>query len=870
MPSIPYSDLKQNNCIVEVIGNFVKLEKHGGEYLGLCPFHNEKTPSLNVNKTKQIFKCFGCGAGGDVFDFLVKHGQTHAEAAEYLTSGGNFGLGVVEKKDLPKRPPRVVWAQLIPNDHAPQPNFNHYKFGTPSKVWAYKTAQGAVIGFACRFDHADGSKDVLPLIFATDGKRYVWRFQAFDRPRPLFNLDRVARAAVVVLVEGEKCAEKLQALYPGDSHAFASWLGGTKAVAYTDFSPLAGKVVVFWPDNDMVGRKAMSDIFETVKDQIKAAKFVHVPSGLPKGWDGADVDFTAEELSLWLRQNMHDDIFKIEDETEEPKAIEPEPVEAAPNVPEPPKFTQKKQDPTDNPYFKVLGFETDDTGPVFVFFNKRLNCIQRVSSGGLSKTFFELLAPETLWRLIIGDDFKTPHQVQWVIETSGARGMFNDTNIRGRGAWFDEGRSVLHVGDRLLVDGEEIGLGDLVTKYTYPGGQEMEYEAVAPLPATKAVGLIKLLANISWEREVSATLLAGWCVLAPICGALDWRPHIWITGPAGTGKSWVFQNVVSRIVGNFAVRAQGDTTEAGIRQTLGSDARPVIFDEAEGEDRKSQDRIQSVLNLMRASSSADGGETIKGSAGGQSKTYKARACFAFASIGVPIAQQSDRTRITMLTLRRSEMKGDAWENFSALFLEIVDEEFILALRSRTIGMIPIIKKNCKVFAKAAATVLGSQRAGDQAGVLLAGAYSLESDGLISYDEALAKVNSHNWNEERGLDTTRDEMRLLALLMDYLVRTDSGDTRSIAELVAIATQRRKDFMSPEAAEQKLAQNGFRTDGEFLLVSNSNSQIKKILDNSPWSREHHRILARIEGATLADSIRFSGPATRAVAVPLKYIL
>ena len=51
--------------IEDVVGSFVELRKRGVNYIGLCPFHNEKTPSFNVNPAKGIFKCFGCGEGGD-------------------------------------------------------------------------------------------------------------------------------------------------------------------------------------------------------------------------------------------------------------------------------------------------------------------------------------------------------------------------------------------------------------------------------------------------------------------------------------------------------------------------------------------------------------------------------------------------------------------------------------------------------------------------------------------------------------------------------------------------------------------------------------------------------------------------------------
>ena len=72
--------IKNSLDIVETISKYVVLKKSGHNYMGLCPFHNEKTPSFVVTPSKQIFKCFGCGAGGDVLSFLMKyHNQNFSE-----------------------------------------------------------------------------------------------------------------------------------------------------------------------------------------------------------------------------------------------------------------------------------------------------------------------------------------------------------------------------------------------------------------------------------------------------------------------------------------------------------------------------------------------------------------------------------------------------------------------------------------------------------------------------------------------------------------------------------------------------------------------------------------------------------------------
>lgn len=84
--------------IVEVIGQYVKLKKNGRNYKGLCPFHGEKTPSFMVQPEKQIFHCFGCSAGGDVFGFIMKHENlSFPEAIRQLADRAGIALPKWEK-----------------------------------------------------------------------------------------------------------------------------------------------------------------------------------------------------------------------------------------------------------------------------------------------------------------------------------------------------------------------------------------------------------------------------------------------------------------------------------------------------------------------------------------------------------------------------------------------------------------------------------------------------------------------------------------------------------------------------------------------------------------------------------------------------
>lgn len=81
-------EVRQRNDIVDIISSYVNLKRSGSNYVGLCPFHNEKTASFSVSGNKQMYYCFGCGAGGNVFTFLMEYENlTFPEALARWQSG---------------------------------------------------------------------------------------------------------------------------------------------------------------------------------------------------------------------------------------------------------------------------------------------------------------------------------------------------------------------------------------------------------------------------------------------------------------------------------------------------------------------------------------------------------------------------------------------------------------------------------------------------------------------------------------------------------------------------------------------------------------------------------------------------------------
>lgn len=86
-------EVRGRSDIVDVISGYVRLTRKGSSYFGLCPFHNEKSPSFSVSGSKQMFYCFGCGEGGNVFSFIMKYeNYTFPEAVKLLADRAGVQL----------------------------------------------------------------------------------------------------------------------------------------------------------------------------------------------------------------------------------------------------------------------------------------------------------------------------------------------------------------------------------------------------------------------------------------------------------------------------------------------------------------------------------------------------------------------------------------------------------------------------------------------------------------------------------------------------------------------------------------------------------------------------------------------------------
>lgn len=231
-----------------------------------------------------------------------------------------------------------------------------------------------------------------------------------------------------------------------------------------------------------------------------------------------------------------------------------------------------------------------------------------------------------------------------LIERCHKKGIFDPKKVRGIGVWKDGANYVINDGSKVINENKN-------TTFQYQKTIQTDYSFDYFEDPKEVLHLLDAFKRLRFKNENDFFYLASFVMQSFIFPILDWRFHIWVTGTAGTGKSTVLKWLNSLSMKGLLT---DNATEAGIRQTIQSNAMTVVFDESEATNH----RTEQVIELARQMSSNGEFETVRGSVSGNSINYNTQCVLCFGSIQIPILDQADRTRIFTVELDSVQAQSD--------------------------------------------------------------------------------------------------------------------------------------------------------------------------------------------------------------------
>ena len=749
---------------------------------------------------------------------------------------------------------------VLDGDHPPLPAGSPYAYSPSQRV--------------SRLDRPGGK-----VFYANHRTDEGWQRGAGPDPWPMYQWPALLQASGrwLIELEGEKCADLviaagfLATTQPGHAHRTAQILERYRALRQAG---VAG--IVYISDHDEQGLKRALQVIKAATET--ALPLLHLPAAelwaaLPAGGSIDDAPGSIQErISVILRA------ARAAHRWMNHAAVDCSAAPAIPGLTPGATAAPRAAHATGERPFLCLGFDGDG----YYYQPRSTGQVVRLASSSHGGMNLCRLAPIAYWETL----FPSKTGVNWTAAASdlftqqAAVGIFDLECLRGRGAWADEGQSVLHLGDRLVVDGRSQPITQpFRSRFHYQRGAAIHGPGDAtPMSDQEAFVVLSIAERFHWDIPASSLLLAGWVALAPISGALSWRPHLWLTAAAGSGKSTLLERFVGVLLGDFALPVVGNTTEAFIRQALRSDALPVVIDEAESNEKADQQRIQQILALARYASSETRASIGKGSAAGEVQRFRVRSMFLLSSVSTALRQGADRRRFSQLTLRTPDhlqppARQRHWDELDRDLEEQITAETGRRLIARTVVLIPMIRQAVRVFSRVAAAHFGSQHQGDQYGTLLAGAWALQSSEVPTAEQAQALIAGSDWSTFQQSIGLPDERRCLNRILQFELRVETEDrihTRNVGELVeTVVTPGGLDPVSARHAEDILSRHGMRIQEGHLLVSNTAEAIARILDGTPWASSWSTILSRLPGAQpTTNSVRFKGAGSkaRACAIPI----
>lgn len=558
----------------------------------------------------------------------------------------------------------------------------------------------------------------------------------------------------------------------------------------------------------------------------------------------------------------------------------------------------------DNPYFRCLGFIKENS----YFISLESHQVYELSPSKMKMAYFLHLANMDFWV----ENFPGPADRNGVIKTDWEKvidalvratnqvGQYDPTKQAGQGAWMDDGRVVFNSGRGLWVEGSGVmNLHEFSGERNYVVGKPCgmpDFDNPFPADAPEIWELLDIIRAICWApegRSVSVMNMFGWLAIGPICGVLPWRPHLYLSGERGVGKSWIINNIINRIFKDYGENVKADSTESGLRNLLDGRAFPLIFDEAEGETAEDRQRMAKIIRLARHSATPGNSYVAQGvSGGGGQRQYAIASTFLMCSITPQLTASADFTRFGRAHLMGGLSHYDFVERIKGPADRLLDKTFSGRFMARMIMRARDMEAVSMKMQEGLSSYNMEQRLIDVYGTYLAGAWLLLRDDIPESGVAAMRWVRKTFNmlddlmsQAREISEDKDHVRLFRTLLSAERRVESmalgTRTYTVGELIEtiLGGYAYEDALPTAEAVRALAKIGIRMGqgqelvddkggADCLFIHRNSTQIEKILENTPYAKSYVDVMTQAKGVRKEPKmVRFDGTSSRIVVVPLE---
>lgn len=714
------------------------------------------------------------------------------------------------------------------------PSFYEKNWGSFKQEWDFFENKKFIFKVV-RFIDNDGKKSDRPFTLWTNGNQIKWRSKRCEKKYPLWNVDELQehQNREIVLWEGQKDAS-IGKKYIKDFISIG-WYQGAGNTDQTEWYQLRGREVWYIFDADISGRKSIGEIKKISKEYDFILHLVYPPADVKKGWSLADELFkglSSEEFKTYLNASST-------------------------------KIDKKYID--DNPFeFKILGY----SGEYITFYPFGSKKVIKHKATAIGKSTLMTLMDRSLW----GDYYaKSEGGIAWdcatndILRIADNSPVFDPSIIRGSGAWMDDGKLIINTGNHLLIDGKKHELFNSPGSFVYERGLPMPY-TIENQATTEDIKTISQIVNkFKWTSKIYSKLLLGWILLAPFGGALKWRPHIWITGRKGSGKSWILENILYPLIGiDFGIRGFGTSTPAGVRNALCNTSKCTIMDEMESDNLKYTEYIDQIMKAFREGSSGSGygAATLHGSSDGEGRQWIVQSMACFASIGAAIKCGADKSRFTILPLDIERNHKKREKNFDEICKNVKFITRILgrSIVSRTLNKFDNVIKSIDIMINQMIDYAKNKRESDQIGTLLGGAWMFEND-----EPPTASI-AKEWLKEQNIEILKrvsndkpDEELCISEILNGKIELTNGALRVKMNISSVLEywylnesesiiNENLPIEDMQIIKRELSQTGIKTvnkNGKLTIrFAINHPGIKKILKETPWQFIYDEMLTRLD--------------------------